>query len=217
MEITQTLAATTQPTVSPDKAKSAISSDFDTFLLMLTTQLKNQDPLKPIDSADYAVQLATFSQVEQQTKTNELLGNLGSEFGLMGMAQLASWVGREALSAAPVRVETDPVTLSPKPATGADRTILGIYDSLGTLVAREELPVSRASVNWQPLDAQGQPLPPGTYSFQLESYSGQELLSTTPVEAYARITEVRGGPGGTTLVLEGGAEIRAADVTALRS
>ena len=45
---------------------SALSSDFETFLRMLTTQLQNQDPLNPVDSADFAVQLATFSSVEQQ-------------------------------------------------------------------------------------------------------------------------------------------------------
>ena len=59
-------------------ARSALASDFDTFLRMLTTQMQNQDPLNPIDSTDYATQLATFSGVEQQVRTNSLLADLGT-------------------------------------------------------------------------------------------------------------------------------------------
>ena len=96
---TSTLSPVTsaKPTSAP---RQAISADFDTFLKMLTTQMQNQDPLNPIDSADYAVQLATFSGVEQQMKTNQLLDDLASQFGVMGMSQLAAWVGQEARAAA---------------------------------------------------------------------------------------------------------------------
>ena len=55
--------------------KPVLSSDFETFLKMLTVQLENQDPLNPVDSADYAVQLATFSGVEQQVQTNYSAGS----------------------------------------------------------------------------------------------------------------------------------------------
>lgn len=61
---------------SPTSSSGALTSDFDTFLRMLTVQMQNQDPLDPVDSADYAVQLATFSGVEQQVRTNELLTEL---------------------------------------------------------------------------------------------------------------------------------------------
>ena len=66
---------------------SVLSSDFETFLKMLTTQLENQDPLNPIDSTDYAVQLATFAGVEQQVLTNDLLESMGGNSGLGGLAQ----------------------------------------------------------------------------------------------------------------------------------
>ena len=70
-------------------AKATIDSDFETFLIMLTTQMKIQDPLNPIDSSDFAVQLATFSSVEQQVKTNDLLASLGQQLGFMGLSRLA--------------------------------------------------------------------------------------------------------------------------------
>ena len=66
----------------PSAAKtSSISSDYQMFLKLLTTQMTNQDPSSPMDSADYAVQLATFSQVEQQVKTNDLLTSLATQMG----------------------------------------------------------------------------------------------------------------------------------------
>ncbi len=53
-------------------ADKAVTSDYETFLRMLTTQLQNQDPMNPMESDDFAMQLATFSGVEQQVKTNEI-------------------------------------------------------------------------------------------------------------------------------------------------
>ena len=92
----------TPPTAGgSDKAATNISADFETFLKMLTVQMQNQDPLNPIDSADYAVQLATFSGVEQQVQTNDLLKGLAASLGAAGLSEMAGWVGMEARTAAP--------------------------------------------------------------------------------------------------------------------
>ncbi|MDZ4093361.1 MAG: flagellar hook capping FlgD N-terminal domain-containing protein [Paracoccaceae bacterium] len=217
MDIAQTLAATGAPPTSPPAEKTLINSDFDTFLKMMTAQLKNQDPLNPIESADFAVQLATFSGVEQQAKTNKLLEAMQGQLGLSGMAQLASWVGREGRAVAPAWVDGAPISLSPNPASGTDKAIIAVYDTRGQLVSRDEIPVGRATVDWDPVDIQGNPLRAGQYTFKLESYNGDELLSTNSLEVYARIIEVRGGVDGTTVILEGGAEVPASAVTALRN
>ena len=196
--------------------RTAISADFDTFLKMLTTQMKNQDPLNPVDSADYAVQLATFSGVEQQMKTNQLLERLNGQFGVLGMSQLAAWVGQEARAAAPVWMDGDAVTMTYAPDVQADRAVLVVTDAAGKLVSREDVPLSTAPYQWLGGDPKGDPLPAGLYTTSLESYRGEDLLSTTEVESYARILEARGGAKGTTLVLEGGVEVAATKVTALR-
>jgi flagellar basal-body rod modification protein FlgD len=211
-----TSATTSTATTAPAAKTSAISSDFNTFLKMLTAQLKNQDPTKPIESADYAVQLATFSGVEQQVKTNQLLEGLASQFGVMGMSQLAAWVGQEARASGPVWMDGDAVTLSPSPVAGADRAVLVVRDAAGTMVSREDLPTSGNPYEWLGADIEGNPLPTGKYSLAIESYSGDRLLGTAPVQAYARIMEAKNGPLGTTLILEGGIEVAAKDVTALR-
>ncbi|HEY6919116.1 MAG TPA: flagellar hook capping FlgD N-terminal domain-containing protein, partial [Tabrizicola sp.] len=201
---------------TPATATPKITSDFNTFLKMLTVQMQNQDPMNPIDSADYAVQLATFSGVEQQVRTNQLLADMQGKFQQMGMAEMASWIGKEARSPAPVRYDGAPVTLSPNPAVGANRAVLAVRDAQGTLVSREEIPVSSQPYQWLGAGMDGSPLPPGTYSIALESMNGEAVIDSRAVEHYARVIEARGGPSGTKLVLEGGIEVSATDVTALR-
>lgn len=208
-----TTATTSAP---PSSAKPLISSDFDTFLKMLTAQMQNQDPLNPIDSTDYATQLATFSGVEQQARTNELLASLGGQMAVLGMSQLAGWVGQEARAEAPVWMDGDPVTMQLSPAIGADSAVLVVRDSSGALVSREDVPVEAGLYDWLGGDAAGDPLPDGAYSLSLESFSGETLLGEAPIESYARIIEARNGPAGAMLVLEGGIEVLSSKITALR-
>ena len=101
MEIGQTLntAAPTGPTPAAGGTVAPINSDFEMFLQMLTAQMKYQDPLNPVDSTDYATQLATFSGVEQAVLTNDLLKSLSSEMNAGGLADMAAWVGKDARAA----------------------------------------------------------------------------------------------------------------------
>ena len=219
MEITSsttTTAATAgaQPAAEP---KAAISSDFETFLLMLTTQMQNQDPLNPIESADFAVQLATFSGVEQQVKTNDLLQSLAQQMGIMGMSQLAGWVGMEARVAGAVQFDGSPVTLAPDFPPGASQGTLVVRNDSGTEVQRMPLARTEGTIDWAGVGEDGGPLPPGIYSFSLETSAGGEPLPPREVEAFAEVTEARMHEGETVIVLAGGQEVAASQVSALRA
>ena len=90
---TQTAAAAT---AAKSASGVAASMNADTFLTLLMAQLKNQDPTKPMDSTAYVGELATFSQVEQATKTNAKLDSLlSSSF----VAQADQILGRTITSA----------------------------------------------------------------------------------------------------------------------
>src|SRR5215212_11938506 len=65
-------AASGVPTTSAAN-NATLAKNFDTFLSILTTQLKNQNPLEPLDTNQFTQQLVQFSSVEQQLKTNEFL------------------------------------------------------------------------------------------------------------------------------------------------
>jgi flagellar basal-body rod modification protein FlgD len=204
--------APTPPTNTADKL---ISSDFNTFLTMLTTQLKNQDPLNPMDNSEYAVQLATFSGVEQQVKTNTLLESLGAQLGLSGLTTYAGWVGKDARADMPVWYSGKPVTLAAEPDPKADKAELVVTDATGAVVARQQVPLDARTVTWTGLDPQGVAMPTGRYTFALESFTQGARIATTPAEAYVRVIEVRGG-ATPTLVFEGGIEVEVTKITALR-
>ncbi len=212
------VAATTPTTQSGASSQGALlSSDFKTFLKMLTTQARNQDPLNPMDSSDYAQQLATFSGVEQQVRTNTLLESLAAQLGGGGLTQYAPWVGMEARVTAPVSFDGAPLTLYLSPVSGADRADLVTLDSAGNEVARYTAPLGTGSIVWAGTDAAGQSLPSGVYSFRLEGYSGDTLIGATAVESYARINEVRSDAAGTVFTLDSGAEVTVNGIGALRA
>ncbi|MHC0051953.1 flagellar hook capping FlgD N-terminal domain-containing protein [Actibacterium sp. D379-3] len=214
------VAATgTTPATAPqttDSSTGVINSDFETFLTMLTTQMKHQDPLNPMDSTDLSVQLATFSGVEQQVLSNELLADLGTQMGTSNMAQFATWVGMEARVAAPVAYRGDPITILPNPDTLADSAQLVVTDANGTEVQRLEIGTTAAPYVWTGLGDDGVPLADGVYSFAVDSYANGEFLNRSSAETYAPVTEVRLTNGITMLVLAGGTEVSTGAVTALR-
>ncbi len=209
-------AITTNTTPTAAQTSSRITSDFDTFLKLLTTQMTNQDPLNPVDSTQFTTQLAQFSAVEQQTRTNSLLQGLTSQMAVLGMAQLAGWVGQEARTAGPVFVDGNKVTIDVTAATGADRAVLVVKDANGNTVAREDLPATGGQMEWTSATANGSPLPQGVYTLSVENYQDEKLLSTSEVQSYATIVEARQGADGATLVMKGGVEVASAKITALR-
>ncbi|WRH63008.1 MAG: flagellar hook capping FlgD N-terminal domain-containing protein [Fuscovulum sp.] len=201
---------------TPSTTAASPGADFTTFLKMLTTQMQNQDPLNPLNSTDFAVQLATFSGVEQQVQTNKLLNDLAAQFSLMGMAQLSGWIGQEARTPADVWFEGRPITLTPNPAPTADNLVLTVTDSTGKLVSRETVPMGSRSYSWLGADAAGTALPAGRYQLRLESRQGDKVIRTDPVQSYARIEEARRDGDQITLILRGGISVSATNVTALR-
>lgn len=198
-----------------EQGRSGISSDFETFLKMLTVQMRNQDPLNPIDATDYAVQLATFSSVEQQVLTNSLLEQILTQQG-GGLVQMAQWVGMEARVPGAVEFNGQPVELWIDPALGADAAALVVRDARGTVVARDPVPVQGGSVLWGGRNELGQSFLHGKYSFEVESYSGTALLGSKPAESYARIVEARSERDGLALITAAGTSVRSDQVTGLR-
>lgn len=211
-------SATTTTGLPPQSARSAmLTSDFETFLKMLTVQIQNQDPMSPMQSTEFATQLATFASVEQQVRANEQLAGLSKQLNVSTMAQLSGWIGMEARVSAPVSFSGVPVTLAPNPPLIADSAELVVRNAQGQEVQRMAIPVSIAPIEWAGTDATGAPLPRGIYRFELESRAKGELLASEPMEHYALVREARGNAsGGIDLVFEGGISVAAADASALR-
>jgi flagellar basal-body rod modification protein FlgD len=65
-------------TAKNEAARKTIAQNFDAFLSLLTTQLRNQNPLEPLDANQFTQQLVQFSGVEQQLKSNDLLASISA-------------------------------------------------------------------------------------------------------------------------------------------
>lgn len=222
MSVTPTTMATTT-TASPSATAPAaasgskLSSDFDTFLKMLTVQMKNQDPLNPVNSADYAVQLATFSGVEQQVKTNDLLTSLTGIMGTSGLGQAAGWVGREVRAPGAAQFTGSPVTVWPVPPEGADAAQMVVTDSTGAEVDRFAVPATADPVQWSGIGADGMPVAPGPYTFTLQATTAGNALPDSTAEVYAKVQEVQMQQGQPMLVLQGGSRVSIDQISALRA
>lgn len=217
MDVLPTISATRSgDAVSAAADSGVISSDFETFLKMLTTQMENQDPLNPMESSDFAVQLATFSGVEQQVLGNDLLKELGSQMGVMNLSQLSGWVGMEARTSSPVYFSGQPVSVYPEIPPLADSASLVVRDSYGREIERSALTLGAEEFIWNGTDALGNPLPSGSYSFSVQSSAGDAPLDVTKVFNYARVEEVRNRNGVTELILPGNTVLPSSEVSALR-
>ncbi|WP_421905879.1 flagellar hook capping FlgD N-terminal domain-containing protein [Mameliella sp.] len=197
--------------------KGVLSSDFDTFLKMLTVQVQNQDPLNPVDSTDYATQLATFSSVEQQVLTNDLLREVSASLTGSALQELSSWIGMEALVRAPVLFTGTPIAVRPEFAEDADAASLVVRDANGDAIQRFDLDLSQDEVYWTGTDDTGTALPAGIYKFEVESYKDEAKLDTIAAQAYSRVAEVR--QDGETLVLRmaDGTELDPGQIDGLRA
>ncbi len=218
MDVTSTSQTTTTSTSTAEETTGGeLSGDLDTFLLLLTAQIENQDPLEPMDSTDFVAQLATFSSVEQQTETNDWLDQISGQLGSMGMAEFAGWVGMEARVAAPAYFDGEPITVSPNPVAIADTMSLIVRDENGTEVDRVALPVSTDLFEWDGVGHSGETVPDGVYSFTLESSSNGEVLAEDTAEIYGLVTEVQGEEGTTVMVMEGDVRVDVNMITAVRN
>lgn len=219
MEISQFTAASNLTPPAPDPASGAsvqISSDFETFLKMLTAQMQYQDPLNPVDSTDFATQLATFSGVEQAVLTNDFLQSLTTQMAGGGLVDMAALVGKEVRSTAPAYFDGQPITLLPIRSGVADTAELVVRNDAGDEVQRLPVQPGAEKVTWAGVGADGAPMPPGLYRFEVVGKINDEIVAQDPVEVYSTVAEVRLDAGQTTLVLSGGAVIASDQVKALR-
>jgi len=221
MDITATgaqsaAAAATRKAGAEESATGAPATDFQTFLTLLTTQLRNQDPLKPMESTEFVAQLASFSGVEQQVRANDKLEAIYGALGGGASAGLAAWIGREVRAPAKAGFSGVPVEIETTPLEGADKAVLVVRNDFDQVVARRQIDPAASSIAWDGQDELGRSLPHGLYAFEIESYRENQLVETTPGEVFARVSEVRIEGGEQVLVLEGGGRAALDSVTAIR-
>lgn len=216
------MISTVNTTTTTQKASAATASpmangDFTTFLKMLTAQIQNQDPLNPMESTDFAVQLATFSGVEQQAQTNKLLSQMVEQGGAgVGLGQVADWIGKEARTTNPTWFGNDALTLDIDPHPLAEDVVLYAFDETGKMVSKEAIGPGKGQIDWLGRDEYGQKLPDGLYSFVIQSTRAGETIEELRVGVYAKVVEAGMGEKGPVVFFENGGSALASDISGLR-
>lgn len=214
-------SALSQSTSSSSAAQSSLA-DYDDFLTLLTTQLRNQDPLNPQDSTEFVEQIATFTNVEQQIAANGKLDQLIALQTGGQLVDLAQWVGRE-VSAEGVTVDYQggEISVDVPSSGGADTSELVIRDHNGSEIARLSAPTAGGTVVWDGTETDGGKAAYGLYqvefAFTTTGANGADVETVTPRSTGVVIEARLNDAGETELVLEGGiVVVRPDDVTSVR-
>jgi len=187
--------------------KARLAESFDTFISLLTTQMKNQDPLSPLDSNQFTQQLVQMTGVEQQLFTNDLLQKLVSNTG-SGISTAVSLIGKQVRATSPDAALTGgKADWHYKLNQGAADVKIEVVDSHGKVVktvAPTDNVAGEHAFTWNGKDASGAQLPNGgvyTLRVTAKDDAGAKLPTTTYVDGL--VTGVEQVDGKTLITLNG--------------
>ncbi len=153
-------------------SRSTIADNFDTFLSILTTQLKNQNPMDPLDTNQFTQQLVQFTGVEQQLKTNEFLETLMLSSQNTAKSDAVSYIGKEVTSSGKTGELTDANAVFwaySADANAANATVT-IKDKNGQVVYSETGPLKSGpgTFRWDGKGSDGNMKPNGVYTIDIK-------------------------------------------------
>ncbi|NND48687.1 MAG: flagellar hook assembly protein FlgD [Rhizobiales bacterium] len=154
--------------------RQLIADNLDTFLQLLTTQLRNQDPLEPLDTNEFTSQLVQFSQVEQAVKSNELLEALAaSQTGSASQTALG-YIGKLVTADGATAIYDNGEANWALTANEDARATYTIRDANGAIIfTAEDLIESGTSVfTWDGTTSTGQIAPDGLYTLGVDARDG---------------------------------------------
>ena len=196
--ITNTVtAATSTPSTSSTSSsvavdKQTLAGNFNTFLTLLTTQLKNQNPLDPLDTNQFTQQLVQFAQVEQQMKQNDQLTTLISIEKSAQQTTALAFVGQTvAVDGQTAALTNSSATWSfqvPKPVSAT----VTIKSSTGQTVYSGSYTMNTGTQNfqWDGRDNNGTKWPDGNYTIAITGKDASGQTVSIPSEVQGVIDSV---------------------------
>ena len=188
-------AATSSSNTTSSAATTGFGSNFNTFLKLLTTQLKTQNPTSPLDTNQFTQQLVQFAQVEQSISTNDKLSSL-----------VSMQTSDQAISALPlvgktVQFDSNSTVLpdggSAKfsyflPST-ASQAVITITNAQGQVVWRGAGSTDAGShdFTWDGKNSAGVVQPPGTYTMDVSAQAADKSAITATIAAYGKVDGVQ--------------------------
>lgn len=212
------IGSSTGTSTSITGSRSGIADNFDTFLQLLTTQLKNQNPLDPLDTNAFTQQLVQFSSVEQQLKTNEFLSALVQSNANSVNTNAVNYIGK-TISASGTRSELiagkaiwnfklDDAAMTSVTIKNADGDI--VYTQQGQLQAGSGV------FEWDGKMSNGMPAPNGTYSIQMTGLNQEGKNVPISTEFTGTVTGID-FTGTEPVLLIGSTRVNISGVTSIRA
>ena len=177
---------------APDPMKQ-LSGNFSTFLTLLTTQLKNQDPTSPMDSNAFTQQLVMYSQVEQQIDSNANLKTLISQGSSNAAAVTAGYLGKKvSITNGSASLSGGAANWTYNLATDASGTQLSITDANGKIVytGAGETASGNHSFSWDGKDNNGNQLADGTYKLAITASDAAGGAVTSTVASAGTVSQI---------------------------
>jgi flagellar basal-body rod modification protein FlgD len=199
-------------------SRSTIADNFDTFLQILTTQLKNQNPLDPLDTNQFTQQLVQFTGVEQQLKTNEFLEAMMMANVNASNSQAVSYVGKMVTASGNKAELVDgqarwnfavaqPANIS---VTVRDMNGNTVYTRAGEVGEGESI------FTWDGRNNQGTSQPDGSYSITIEARNDDGGLIDVATEMTGQVTGVDFS-GTEPVLIVGTARVNLSSVLSVRA
>ena len=187
---------------SSGASKSTANATQDRFMTLLVTQLKNQDPLNPMDNAQMTSQMAQISTVSGIDKLNATLQALSASMTPNQTLQAASMIGHGVL------VPGDGVQLANGAGLGgfelaqsADSAQVSVYDRAGALVRSIDLGAQPAGISkwqWDGTDNSGAAAAAGNYTFNVNAAQGSNPVAASSLQ-FGLVNSVTQGAQGVSM------------------
>lgn len=196
-------------------ATTKAADTYNQFLQLLTTQLQNQDPLDPMESAEFTNQLVQFSQVEQGILTNEKLDAIVSQTNANQIGQSLAYIGKSVyFKGDNVYYEGDDLQIGYAIDGNSKSAKLRILDADGQTVRVMDIKAGNTSGSlvWDGKDDLGQDVPEDkVYSVRVDAIDSSDKSIKSYTGVPAMIEGVETIDGVLFLALNGGRRIPATD------
>lgn len=177
--------------------RQGIADNFDAFLLLLTTQLKNQSPLEPLNANEFTQQLVQFASVEQQIKSNQALESLLTTSRAANVATAAGFVGMRVRAAGETSQLADgKAEWTLDVPRSASRATIEIRNPAGEVVATRTggLDAGRQIFTWDGMTSTGLFAPPGSYTIRVSARdaAGLDVPVSTEIDGVVDALDLEG-------------------------
>ncbi|KPC53934.1 flagellar hook assembly protein FlgD [Amantichitinum ursilacus] len=203
---------------SGSAAAQAATDQQNQFLKLLVTQLQNQDPTNPMDSAQTTSQLAQISTVTSLAQVNANLQSLLSSSTSGQSLQAASLIGKAVL--APTKSSftfdgTNPISASVDVPTGTQSMTVQVVNSSGSVVDTFTSTPTAGQMNdieWDGTDANGNKLAKGEYKLVAKGTDSSGTTNSLTVDGWQQATSVVLGSSGIQVTLGDGSKVNLSDI-----